>query len=212
MFGNKSKQDVNEWALEYLEQKYGEKFEYAAPAGASYTGARSFLATCESFGERKVLVQVDNYKDENNRVIRDNYMAIKYEQEVKDEFTQIANEEFGDSKVFYAASGRVLAAELSSNMSFEDYLKCSDGLISAIVSLPEKGYKGAEQFTALSDRISSRFGCDELSILIIVVSNAEFEITDEELLRNMFSLKSGVAHSRITRYNGEVKLNIFSEE
>ena len=40
IFDNEPKQDVNELALEFLEQKYGEKFEYSAPVGASYTSTR----------------------------------------------------------------------------------------------------------------------------------------------------------------------------
>ena len=117
IFDNEPKVNVNELALEYMEQKYGEKFEYSAPVGASYTGTRSFLATCESFGDKKILVQIENYKDRENRVIRDNYIAVKYEDKVREFFKQISDEEFGASEIFYNASGRVLSSELSSSAS-----------------------------------------------------------------------------------------------
>lgn len=212
MFNNKPKQDVNELALEFLEQKYGEKFKYSAPAGASYTGTRSFLVTCESFGDQTILVQIENYKDTENLVIRDNYIAIKYEDKVKEFFKQIADEEFGASEIFYSASGHVLSPGLSGNASLEEYFSCRDGMITAVISLPGSGFKNIEQIKQLSDKISNTILCDEMSILIIVVDDDTFESADENELRNLFLAKSCVAQARHNRYKGETKLEILGED
>lgn len=207
IFNDEPKQNVNELALEFLEQKYGEKFEYSAPTGASYTGTRSFFATCESFGDHAVVVQIENYKDRENRVIRDNYIAVKYEDKVREFFKQISDEEFGSSKIFYNASGRVLSSELSSNASLEEYFSSRDGMITAVISLPESGYENFEQIKRLYEKISNTIFCDEVSVLIIVVDDDIFGSADEDELRNLFIAESGVAQARLDRYDGETKLD-----
>ena len=198
-----SKKSVNELALEYLEQKYGEKFEYSAPAGASYTGTRTFLATCESFGDRRVLVQIENFMDRENMVIKDDYIAMKYEDDVRELFKKMADEEFGSSKVFYSAAGRTLDPELSANASFEEYLNSKEILISAVISLPESGYKDTEQLKSLCDKITSTFSVDELSISIIVVDDDTFKSADEDDLCEIYLRESSVAQAGIDRFKGK---------
>ena len=200
--------DVNELALEHLEQKYGEKFEYAAPAGMSYTGTRTFLATCESFGDRRILVQITDFRDEEKREILDNYITVKYEEEVRNFFKSAADDIFGSSKVFYAASGRVLPPDLPSDASLEEYYNCREGMICAVIALNESAYKNSEQIRLLSDKIADKFLCDELSVLIVAVDNDTFESADEIELREICLTKSSIAQARLERYNGETKLDI----
>ena len=211
MFGSSKepKKSVNELALEYLEQKYGEKFEYSAPAGSSYTGTRTFLATCESFGDRRVLVQIENFMDRENMVIKDDYIAMKYEDDVRELFKKMADEEFGSSKVFYSAAGRTLDPELSANASFEEYLSSKEGIIVCVISLPESVYENTEQLKSLSDKISSTFSVDELSFLIIVVDDDTFKSADEDELRQIFLARSSVAQARLDRYKWEDGLEIW---
>lgn len=208
---NQPKQDVNELALEYLEQKYGEKFEYYAPAGSSYTGTRTFLATCESFGDRRILVQITNFRDEDNRVILDNYIAVKYEEEVRNFFKKTTDDVFGSSKIFYDASGRVLSPDLSSDASLEEYYNCREGMINAVIAVNESDYKNPEQMRLLSDKISNNFLCDEISVLIIVVDNDTFESADETELRTMAVTESSIAQAKLWRNDGETKLDIEKE-
>ena len=206
MFDNTPEQSVNELALEYLEQKYGEKFEYSAPAGSSYTGTRTFLATCESFGDYRVLVQIENFRDRENMVIRDNYIAVKYADKVGEFFSQIADEEFGSSKVFYYATGRTLPPELPSNASLEEYFSCREGVVTGLIALPESGYKNDEQLSLLADKISDTFSFDEISVLFMVVDDDTFKSADEDELRKIFRTESTIAKLRLYRYNGNTKL------
>lgn len=201
-----TKENVNELALEYLEQKYGEKFEYCAPAGASYTGTRTFLATCKSFGDYRILVQIENFRDKENRVIRDNYIAVKYKDEVEEFFKQAADEVFGSSKVFCHATGRTLPPELPANASLEEYFSCKEGIMTGVIALPESGYKNDEQLRLLADKISDTLSCDEISVLIMVVDDDTFKSADEDELRKNFRTESTIAKLRLYRYNGNTKL------
>lgn len=206
MFDNEPEQNVNEIALEYLEEKYGEKFEYCAPAGSSYTGTRTFLATCESFGDYRVLVQIENFRDRENMVIRDNYIAVKYKDEVEEFFKQAADEVFGSSKVFCHVTGRTLPPELPSNASLEEYFSCKEGIMTGVIALPESGYKNDEQLRLLADKISDTLSCDEISVLIMVVDDDTFKSADEDELRKNFRTESTIAKLRLYRYNGNTKL------
>lgn len=212
MFGNlngeTSEKSVNQLAIEYLEQKYGEKFEYSAPVGASYTGTRSFLVTCESFGEKSVLVQIENFMDSENRIIKDDYLVVKYEDNVRELLGKMADKEFGESKIFYNSSGRTIDPTLPADASFEEYLCCKDGLISAVIALPENGYKNAEQLKSLCSNILNTFSCDEISVLLIVVDNEKFKTADEDELRKIFVAESGVTQAELNRYNGKENINI----
>ena len=200
---------VNEMALEYLEEKYGEKFEYAAPAGSSYTGTRTFLATCESFGDKRVLVQIENYLDEDNRIVKDDYIAMKYEDNVRELFKKTADEEFGSSKIFY--NGGSTAMDLPSDASFEDYLSYKENLISAVISLPESGYENTEQLESLCEKISGKFSADELSCLIIVVDDDTYKPADEDEIRQLFLHRSRIAQAEINRYKGKDKLSMWED-
>ena len=211
LFDNKPKQStpkkrVNEIALEHLEEKYGEKFEYSAPAGSSYTGTRTFLATCESFSDHRILVQIKNFRDRENMVIRDNYIAVKYADKVEEFFSQIADEEFGSSKVFCHATGRTLPPELPSNASLEDYFSCREGVVAGLIVLPESGYKNDEQLSLLANKISDTFSFDELSVLFMVVDDDTFKSADEDELRDIFRTESPIAKLRLYRYKGNTKL------
>lgn len=80
-------------------------------------------------------------------------------------------------------------------------------MITAVISLPESGYKNTEQIKQVSDKISNTILCDEISVLIIVVDNDTFESADENKLRNIFLTKTGVAQARLDRCDGETELD-----
>ncbi|MDE5590689.1 MAG: hypothetical protein K2J60_16375 [Acetatifactor sp.] len=114
------RQNSNDAALQYMEQKYGEKFEYVAPWGDSMTGNHELLVSCESLTGKDILVKISNYKSEN-RVFQDNYLAVKYCEETVGFLSQCANEVFGDSKIDYNVAKHALSPELPADASFEEY-------------------------------------------------------------------------------------------
>jgi hypothetical protein len=68
---------INDIALAHMEQKYGEKSEYAAPWGDSMSETREFIARCDSLQDQDILVQIENYR-QKEKIFRDNYLAVKY--------------------------------------------------------------------------------------------------------------------------------------
>lgn len=130
---NKSPKSVNRLALEYMERKYGEKFEYVKPAGNSMTGTRNFIASCSSHGH--VLVQVDNFKDEEKRVFRDNHIAVKYEEKTREYIKEISDKEFTETKVLYSAAEKALSEDLPGNATFEQFLADPESRIFAVIAV-----------------------------------------------------------------------------
>jgi hypothetical protein len=114
-------QNINDVAIEYMENKYGEKFEYSAPYGNSMTGTHELLVTCESLSNQQILVQIENYRSED-KIFRDNYLAVKYHQQTVDFIHDCAVKHFGEAEVFYEATKDGLSTELSANASFNEYL------------------------------------------------------------------------------------------
>lgn len=125
---------TNDLALAYMEEKYGEVFTYAAPWGSSYSGTREFLATCESLPGKTVLVQVADFKGENP-VYRDNFLAVKYQEDTAAYFLNKAEAVFGQVNVFYEASKYSLTGQLAQEPSFEAFLMDAGTVIDVLVEV-----------------------------------------------------------------------------
>ena len=146
-------QNINNAALEYMEQKYGEKFEYFAPYGDSFTGTREFVARCDNLPGQDVLVQIENYKHDD-RIFRDNYIAVKYRQETIDFIKDCAVEQFGEAEVFYDVARDGQSPELSANASFVEFL--SDTRVSLNFSIRTKAslFTSEEQAVQLAESLA----------------------------------------------------------
>lgn len=121
MGNNNNSKDINTQALEYMEKKYGEKFEYSAPYGNSMTGTHQLLVKCASFPNQDILVQIENYR-KDNKIFSDNYLAVKYRNDTIEFIQKCANKQFGESKVFYNVAKDSLSPKLSANASFNEFL------------------------------------------------------------------------------------------
>ena len=134
-------------------------------------------------------MQIENFMDEDNRIVKDNYLAIQYQDDVRELFKQIADEVFGSSKIFYYAASRTISPELSADASFEEYINSKEGLIRAVISLPESGYENTEQLISLYNKITETFSVEEISILVVVADDDTFETGDEDVIREIFGKK-----------------------
>lgn len=159
---------VNELALKHMEQKYGEKFEYVKPAGASYTGTRNFFATGH------VLVQIDNFKDEDKRVFRDNYIALKYEQKTQDWIKEIVDKEFPESKVYYNAPEHALSADLPGNATFEQFLADPETILSTVIAVKYSDYSNKDQLKAIVEKISAASAAQRINLAIHILGDKEY--------------------------------------
>lgn len=112
---------INDVALAYMEQKYGEKFEYAAPWGDSMSGIREFLARCDSLQDQDILVQIENYR-QDDKIFRDNYLAVKYRESTIAFFRDCAEKIFGEATIFYEVSKDGLSTDLLATATLDDFL------------------------------------------------------------------------------------------
>lgn len=66
---------------DYLEDKYGETFEYSSPWGNSLYGDHELFVTCDSL-DSSIYVVVKDYR-ETTRTFHDNYVAVMYEEQTE---------------------------------------------------------------------------------------------------------------------------------
>lgn len=198
------RQKSSEAALEYMEQKYGEEFEFVQPWGNSMSGNHELIVTCESLAGERILVKISNYKDED-RVFQDNYLAVKYHEETVDFLSQCANEVFGDSKVYYDVAKIALSADLSADASFEEYFADEEGQISAYIAVRASSFTAEEQAEKVTDPILSACGAWYVGILLVVVEDAEYESLDEDILAGKIGRRQFVHCARVTRERGNVR-------
>ena len=211
IFNDEPKQNVNELALEYMEQKYGEKFEYKAPAGSSYTGNRTFLATCESFGDETVVVQVVNYKTDE-RQFRDNYLAIKYADRMIDYLSQIVNNQFGESKVYYSPAAKPLSADLPANATFEEYLMDPSDTINAWIVVKKSDYKDMNQLSEIMETITSDCAAGMMFIALLVIEDSKYIDCTFSKARDYSRGENFFAKGEILRGDGDTDIDYYGGE
>ena len=197
--------NTNDAALEYMEQKYGEKFEYEAPWGDSMTGTHELLVRCESLKGKDIVVAVSNYKSED-RVFQDNYLAVKYYDETVGFLNKCANDVFGDSKVYYDVARSALSPELPADASFEEYFADESGFISAYIAVKASSFTSEEQDEKVMEPILEACGARYIGVLLVVVDDAEYEILEEETLTKKISRRQFVHCARLTKQHGEAVL------
>lgn len=205
------RQNSNDSALEYMEQKYGEKFEYVAPWGDSMTGNHELIVSCESLAGKDIIVKISNYRSEN-RVYQDNYVAVKYCEEFVEFLSQCANEVFGDSKVDYRVAKRALSPELPADASFEEYLADEKGSISACIAVKASSFTEKEQVENVTEPILSACGAGYIGILVVVVDDAEYESLDVETLGHKAVMRQYVHCARLTKEGSDVELEWLEED
>ena len=160
---------VNQLALGYLEEKYGEPFTYAAPWGSSYSGTRAFLVTCESLPGLSVLVQVENYNSENP-VYSDNFLAVKFEAQTREFFREHSEGIFGQVNVFYEASKFSLTGAGEGNLDFPAFQARENNEIDVLVEV--KAPITASQLQTLAESIAPFRG--NVTVTVIAVDDATF--------------------------------------
>ena len=201
----------NDAALEYMEQKYGEKFEFVAPWGDSMTGDHELIVTCESLAGERIIVKISNYKSED-RVFQDNYLAVKYYEETVDFLSQCANEVFGDSKISYKVARRALSPDLPADASFEEYFADEKGFISACIAVRASSFTAKEQAENVTDPILSACGAGYIGVLLVVVDDAEYESLDVDTLGDKVVLGQFVHCARLTKQGSDVQLEWLEED
>ena len=188
--------DVRTMGLEYMEQKYGEKFQYHSAYGDSISGTHEFLVTCESLPDQKVLVQIEKYKSED-RIFRDNYVAVKYRQQTIDFIKNLAIKEFGEAQVFYEVSMDGLSPELSANASFSEYLADTRVPLSFSIRTKASKFTSEKQAERLANSLAI-YGTKYITVLASVVDE-QYGTSSENL--------SFVWRVQLTRLNNNIEID-----
>ena len=197
--------NTNDAALEYMEQKYGEKFEFVAPWGDSMTGTHELLVRCESLESERIVVAVSNYKSED-RVFSDNYLAVKYRENVVEFLSQCTNKAFGESRVHYNVARSALSPELPADASFEEYFADESCFLSAAIAVKASSFTSEEQAEIVTEPILEACGASYIGVLLVVVDDAEYESLDLDELGHKVVTNQFVQCARLTKQHGEVSL------
>ena len=204
-------QNINDVALAYMEQKYGERFEYVAPWGNSMSGTREFLAKCDSLPRQEVLVQIENYRNED-KIFRDNYLAVKYREDTIDFILNCANQVFGETTVFYDVAKMALSPELPVNATFDDYFADPRGFVSVSIEVKSSDFVSKEQAQKVIDPIATACKADYLGIIIVIVEDDKYGTFDIDSLGEHVVSRQFVQCVRLTRQNGSTFTEWLGEE
>jgi hypothetical protein len=194
-----------------MEQKYGEKFEYVAPWGNSMTGTHELLVGCDSFPGRDILVQIENYRQED-KIFSDNYLAVKYYGDTVDFFENCASRVFGEAKVFYDVSKQGLSPDLPANATFREYLADTNGFMSLYIAVRESSFLSKEQVREVTDTLLADCKAGYLGLILVGVGDSEYETLDDAWLREQIVSRDFAYCARITRENGSVRTEWLGKE
>lgn len=133
--------------LNYMKSKYGEEFTYIEPYDESQPTSKTLKIFVESerFPGAKILVIEENV--ENNIVWHDNYVAVKYEEDVAELFNAIATDVYGECRILYFVDDFFyLSDSFDNETSFTEYTSKQSSNISVSVLLPpDHDYAQKEQ-------------------------------------------------------------------
>jgi len=108
-------------ALEYMEQRYGEKFEFIQAHGLHYSkNSRKIFVSCESFPGKKINVEI--IKDGKEIKYRDNYMEYYFEDQVNEFIVEIAKGYFDDVTFRISISASIMDSSINLETPFDEYI------------------------------------------------------------------------------------------
>lgn len=196
----------NDMGLDHIREKYGENCEYGAPWGGTWTplGTHEFLVNCESF-EEYVLVEV--IKDGDGYIFRDNYFAIKYQQETENFFLDSARQIFGSANVYYRVTRFGDEANLPANTTFNDFLaRTNPNFITVRFELKSSDFTNENQVNKLTSLICDSIKVANLRMQIVVVEDDLFDTLDNDALDTIVVRREHVRFANISRLDGSIDI------
>ena len=193
---------ANEQALQYLEEKYGEKFTYAAPYRSEMSGRREFLVTCDSLPGQQVWVYVEDYY-EKDKVFRDNYLAVKYEQQTIDFLKEQVAAKYPSVNVFYEARKKGVSDRLSADTGFSEYLLENGVELIVMLELKASEFGSTEPMDQIVENIAQ--ACKEMALTVVVTEDDVYGTMDLDGLNDAISLKHYVQRGKIYIRGGEIQ-------
>ena len=200
---------INQQAIDLLEAKYGEVFTYAAPCGDSTTGTREFYVTCNSLPDQRILVQIENFR-ENDRVVRDNYLAVKYQAETVAFLKEYMAAACPDVNVFYEVPQNGTSEDLGASATFEEYLADDRARLTVMAELKSGSCAGKTAIEEAVSRIAET--CKNMVLTIIVVEDDVFGTLDRDGLNHRIAKKDYVIQATVYIEGDHIKWTWRGEE
>jgi len=145
---------VNE-ALAYMEEKYGEKFEYIGSGGGlSVPGSRNILVSCESLPGSEILVTIESKG--NEKVYYDNFMEHYFKEPLKNYLSNIAKNYF-DEFTFSVGMGGTSIGSTYPGMELDEYLHNEHHFIRGNIKIGESDEETIREFVYELKRIGIQF-------------------------------------------------------
>jgi hypothetical protein len=189
--------NINDEGLEYMEQKYGEKFEYSGSFGDSMSGTHQLLAKSASFPDQNIVVRIENYRSKKkDRVYRDNYLAVKYHTEYTELFQTYATEELGEAYVLCDINTLALPVELPYNATLYEYLADTSVPLAIMVEVKESSLKSEDQVQRFAERIAANGSYFNISF--VIVEDSEYSATDIKTLKGLVDSSQYVRYAMIS--------------
>jgi hypothetical protein len=200
--------NINDDALVYMEQKYGEKFEYVSPWGSSYTGTHQLFVKCNSTSSEEILVEVE--KTENGNIFRDNMLAVKYRQDTKDFLLECAEKIFGQAKILYEPTKECQSESLSATASFAEYLADTRATIMPTIVVKTSSLSSKDQADALAQLVAA--GGVRFLISLSIVSDSDYEAGSWQSLGDFLAGKYKSTGATITNSNAQIEVDWTEED
>lgn len=176
---------------DYLEDKYGETFEYSSPWGNSLYGDHELFVTCDSL-DSPIYVVVKDYR-ETTRTFHDNYVAVMYEEQTEQFMRDCIGEFFSDFHLYYDTPFEPCADDLNKQSTFEEYISDQTYVMHISVAVPIDSIENREQILKMAEKLGSygtrfrlMFSAQEITDYNSVTGD---ERVDDDDLNNKVSLK-----------------------
>ena len=195
--------NINEAALAYMEQKYGEEFEYVSPWGSSGAnkGTVQMLVKCTTFTD-EILVEVNFI--ESKRIFSDNYVAIKYKSETNRLLQSSLDNFFVKSFGLCNISMKTLSPNLSADATFEEYCSDTDSSISATIVIPNSIFEELSVEKFAKKFADSRMGA---TIRLLAVEDNIYDSLAADNIENVITQESYQYLAVLIIYDGNVQIN-----
>ena len=191
-----TKSDPTEAALAYMAQRYGLEFVYDGPWGAGYADAPvKKLLVAPSDGETGARILVEVRETEEGYQFQDNYLAVKYEGEMRQALQQAAESAFETACVFYEAATIALSSELPADATFAQYSQDDSSSIIATVAVPE--CQDGQGRTETLEEALKKAGIHGL-IRLVVLSQEQFDSATAESVRATIGKETYVRYAVLT--------------
>lgn len=195
--------------LKYLQEKYGEEFTYAAPYGDSMSGTKEFLTTCASLPGGKILVQIENFRSDNP-IYRDNYLAVKYQEQTIDMLKKCAASQNANANIYYEARKNGQSENLPATATFEEFLLDGRSEAIAVVEIKASEYINRTQIEQICNSCAENNS--NMYLLVIVVPDDLFGTMSRKEINSFVSTGRSVTYVSAYIRNSAVSFGWHNED